>query len=46
MKGGNLRPVIGMTGKASEVFALFRLLVKRHGAKTLREIRDSYYAKH
>lgn len=45
MKGGNLRLVIRMSGKASEVFALFRLLAKRHGAKTLGEIREGCHAK-
>jgi len=39
-----MKLVIRMTGKAGEVFALFRLLAKRHGAKTLGEIRDSCHA--
>ena len=46
MNRGNLRLVIRMTGKAGEVFALLRLLAKRHGAKTLGEIRESCHAKH
>ncbi|GAI29547.1 unnamed protein product [marine sediment metagenome] len=39
MNRGNLKIVIRMTGKASEVFALFGVLAKRHGAKTLGDLR-------
>lgn len=38
MKGGNLKPIIRMSGKAKEVFALFRVFAKHHGAKTLGEM--------
>lgn len=39
MNKGTLKIVIRISGKASEVFALFRLLTKRHGAKTLGDLR-------
>jgi len=39
MKGGNLRLVIRMSGKAKEVFALFKLLAERNGDKTLGDLK-------